>query len=196
MLQLPDEGHGHVGGPILTRRRFLRCGALAAACIGIAPRRGAAVLAASGPPERWLAFYNLHTGESLKAMYWARGEYLPEPLAEINHILRDYRTGETRAMDVRLLDLLHQIVAKLETRQPLHVISGYRSPATNAMLRRRTSGVAEHSQHMEGRAADIRVPDRDLLALRRLAAALHEGGVGFYPRSGFVHVDVGRVRSW
>lgn len=194
MSQFPHEGPGDAAGPLLTRRRLLRFGALAAVLIGIAPRRAAGVLA--GPPERSLAFYNLHTGEGLKTVYWARGKYVSQALAEINHILRDYRTGETKAMDVRLLDLLHEIAAKLDTRQPFHIISGYRSPATNAMLRQRTSGVAEHSQHMEGKAADIRVPGLDLLALRRLAAALHEGGVGFYPRSGFVHVDVGRVRSW
>jgi uncharacterized protein YcbK (DUF882 family) len=179
----------------LSRRAFLKWGALAGAAAGLGPRAARAMPVPEGP-ERALAFYNTHTGESLKAVYWARGAYLPDGLAAISHILRDHRSGEARAMDVRLLELLHTIAAKLETRDPFHIISGYRSPATNAMLRERSVGVARHSMHMEGKAVDIRVPGHDVFGLRRLAAALHEGGVGCYPKSDFVHVDVGRVRFW
>jgi uncharacterized protein YcbK (DUF882 family) len=99
-------------------------------------------------------------------------------------------------MDVRLLDLLYTIATKLDTPEPFHIISGYRSPSTNAMLRQRSTGVARHSLHMEGKAADIRVPGHEVFSLPRLAAGLQGGGVGAYPKPNFVHVDVGRIRRW
>lgn len=147
---------------------------------------------------RSLAFNNLHTGEQLSLEYWAQGRYLPDALSAVNHLLRDFRTGDTHAIDPQLLDLLAVIRGKLETTTPFSVISGYRSPATNARLRGEDghSGVASQSLHMQGMAIDIRVPGRRLADLRDIALTLKSGGVGYYPQSDFVHVDVGRVRRW
>jgi uncharacterized protein YcbK (DUF882 family) len=137
-----------------------------------------------------------HPDERLRTTYWADGGYVPNALTDINFILRDFRANEIKAIDLRLLDLLHRLNASLETSQPFHVISGYRTAATNAMLRGASAGVALHSLHIDGMAIDIRVPGHDLAVLRRAALALRGGGVGYYPQSDFVHVDVGRVRTW
>ena len=150
----------------------------------------------SGLEERSLSFHNLHTNESLKTVYWQRGEYLGSSLADIDRVLRDHRTGEKHVMDRRLLDLLCELRLKLDTTEPLQIISGYRSPATNAMLHSQSEGVAPHSLHMDGMATDIRIPGRALALLRKTALSMNAGGVGYYPSSDFVHVDVGRVRSW
>ena len=146
--------------------------------------------------ERSLSFYNLHTSESLKTVYWASGEYIAPSLVDINRVMRDHRTGEMHDIDSRLLDLLCELNLRLETTEAFHIISGYRSPATNAMLHSNSNGVAEHSLHMDGKAADIRIPGRNLSVLRNTALAMKSGGVGYYPSSDFVHVDVGRVRRW
>jgi uncharacterized protein YcbK (DUF882 family) len=175
----------------ISRRKFLKLGLLAAAMP--LPASASAWLAA---PERRLSFHNLHTGESLDLPYWVQGDYVPESLAEINHVLRDYRTDQVAAIDVRLLDLLDRVKAKLGTSQPFQVISGYRSPATNHMLSERSSGVAKHSLHMQAKAIDIRIPGIHLADLHRTGLALQGGGVGYYPASNFVHLDVGRVRHW
>ena len=145
---------------------------------------------------RSLSFKNLHTDEHVSTDYWADGWYNPDALAEINHVLRDFRTGEAHPIDPKLLDLLHQIRAKLDTDANFEIFSAYRSPKTNAALRRRSRGVARKSLHMQGKAVDVRLPGRRLRDVRRAAKALRAGGVGYYPRSGFVHLDVGRVRYW
>jgi uncharacterized protein YcbK (DUF882 family) len=129
-------------------------------------------------------------------VYCAKGRYLPGALADINHILRDHRTGEIKAIDIRLLDLLYALGLKLEDRGPFHVISGYRSPKTNAILRAHGQGVAKNSLHLQGKAVDIRLPGCDLSVLRHAAMNLKGGGVGYYPGPHFVHIDVGRVRHW
>lgn len=139
---------------------------------------------------------NLHTGEKFNEVYYANGSYLPDALAEATRVMRDWRTGEERFIDPGLFDALHAISGKLETRAPFQVISGYRSPRTNAMLHERSSGVASNSQHTVGKAIDVRVPGVDLRNLRNAALSLGAGGVGFYPTSNFVHVDTGRVRQW
>ncbi len=139
---------------------------------------------------------NLHTGETLDALYFDRGAYVPDALSAVNHILRDYRTGDVYPIDPRVLDLLAALSAKLETGSPYGVISGYRSPATNAMLHAESGEVATHSLHLVGQAIDIRAPGIELAWLREAARGLGRGGVGYYPFSGFVHVDVGRVRTW
>jgi len=175
------------------RRRFLAAGAGIAAGLTAAPALARVHPAAA---QRSLAFYNLHTGEHLKATYFADNGYVKHGLKEINHLLRDFRTGQVHPIDARLLDLLYVLQHKLAARQPFHVISGYRSPKTNAMLRAQSSGVARHSLHMDGMAIDIRLPGRSLAHLHRAALALRAGGVGYYPQSNFVHVDVGRVRHW
>jgi len=146
--------------------------------------------------RRRLSFHNLHTGESLDAVYWADGAYVPGALKQIDAVLRDFRTGEVHPIDRCLLDLLVRLRQSLGTSEPVHVISGYRSPRTNAMLRSHSEGVAGHSLHMEGMAIDIRVPGRALREVRAAALNLAGGGVGYYPASDFVHVDVGRVRHW
>jgi uncharacterized protein YcbK (DUF882 family) len=146
--------------------------------------------------EKSLAFYNTHTGEKLKSVYWAEGQYVTASLHEINHILRDPRNNEVHDIDTRLLDLLFSIRREIDTNQPFHVISGYRSADTNAFLRVHTTGVAENSLHLVGKAIDIRSPGKDLRSLQRVAIALKGGGVGYYPKSDFVHVDTGRVRYW
>ena len=184
----------------MNRRSFLGFGATAAAA-AIVPSK---VIAAPAPrtakaPERVLSFFNTHTGERLKTAYCCGGEYRPEALQQINYILRDFRVNETRPIDPHLLDLLHELGGTLETDHPFHVISGYRSPHTNAMLRERggaQTGVASKSLHLVGKAIDIRVPGVKLDHLRGAARSLKLGGVGFYPASNFVHVDTGRVRFW
>jgi uncharacterized protein YcbK (DUF882 family) len=150
----------------------------------------------SGGNERSLAFCNLHTGERLTAVYWADGHYLPDALSEIDHVLRDFRTEEVKPIDPKLLDLLHLLHSKLDSSAPFHVISGYRSPATNEMLATQSGGVARKSLHMRGMAIDVNLPDRDLDKLRRTGRSLKGGGVGYYPKPGFVHLDVGRIRYW
>ena len=147
-------------------------------------------------PSRQVAFHNLHTGESLDAVYWEEGRYMSGALAEVNHVLRDYRSGDVHPIDPRLLDLLDSLSTRLETKGPFHVISGYRSPKTNAMLHARSSGVASKSLHMKGLAIDIRLADVDLARLHKAALSLRAGGVGYYPYEQFVHVDVGPVRQW
>lgn len=146
--------------------------------------------------ERTLSFSNLHTGENLKVAYWAEGEYIAKSLAEINYLLRDFRNGEIKEIDLGLLNLLHAITLRLGTSKPIELISGYRSPVTNLMLHAHSSGVAKHSLHMEGMAADIRIPGHDLRELYEVAVAMRGGGVGYYTQSDFVHVDVGRLRYW
>lgn len=176
---------------IVNRRTFLKLGVLAAALP--LPAMANAWQAA---PERRLRFHNLHTGENLDLAYWVQGDYVPESLAEINHVLRDYRNDQVAAIDTGLLDLLNRVNLALGATQPFQVISGYRSPATNHMLAEHSSGVAKHSLHMEGKAIDIRIPGIQLADLRKTGLMLHGGGVGYYPDSNFVHLDVGRVRTW
>jgi uncharacterized protein YcbK (DUF882 family) len=179
-----------------TRRSFLAKGIFAALSAGVAGEVSAWPRSRAG--HRRLAFFNTHTGESLDTVYWADGRYFEDGLKAINHILRDHRTGDESAMDLRLLDLLFDLRSQLGTAEPYHVVSGYRSPESNEYLRGRgaDSGVAKSSQHLKGRAADVRVPGRALRAVREAAIALRRGGVGFYPASDFVHVDVARVRFW
>ena len=143
-----------------------------------------------------LKFYNLHTGERLTVDYWADGQYIETSLAEIDVILRDYRTGEVKPIDRHLLDCLHLLQQNLEVVEDFHVISGYRSAKTNQTLAKKSGGVAKKSLHMRGMAIDIRVPGIQLTRLRTAAASLKIGGVGYYPKPDFVHVDVGRVRYW
>ncbi len=143
-----------------------------------------------------LQFYNLHTGERLAVDYWADGQYIEAALAEIDIILRDYRTGEVKPIDRHLLDCLHLLQQNLEVVEDFHVISGYRSAKTNQTLAKKSGGVAKKSLHMRGMAIDIRVPGIQLTRLRTAAVALKIGGVGYYPKPDFVHVDVGRVRYW
>jgi uncharacterized protein YcbK (DUF882 family) len=145
---------------------------------------------------RVITLKNLHTDEALDAVYWDEGGYVPDALEAVNNILRDYRTGDVHPINPRLLDVLTDLRAGLGSKAPLQVISGYRSPQTNAMLRERSAEVAQHSFHMDGMAIDIYLDDVELDRLRMAALSLGRGGVGYYPMSRFVHVDVGPVRQW
>jgi len=179
----------------MTRRTFVKLGTLAAVA-GLLPR---AVFGSSkhlSAEERSLAFYNTHTGEKLKSIYWAEGNYVDGSLRQISYILRDPRSDEVHDIHTRLLDLLFSVRKEIETNEPFHVISGYRSARTNALLRAHSTGVAENSLHLVGQAIDIRLPGRETRILQKAAIALKGGGVGYYPKSDFVHVDIGRVRYW
>jgi uncharacterized protein YcbK (DUF882 family) len=208
-------GPGHAAARVPSapsRRRLLGaalaagCGALAApAAFASATQAGpasASLPVASGgraavsPDVARLAFLNTHTGERVDVVYREAGELVPGALAEIDRALRDHRSGDVHPIDRPLLDLLHRLAATFDTPRPFHVISGYRSPASNARLAAASSGVAKHSLHLEGRAIDIRVPGVALRDLRQAALALRGGGVGFYPGSDFVHLDTGRLRAW
>lgn len=175
------------------RRRFLMLSAGAATALMMP---GLARAALTDGTARELAFRNLHTGETLRAAYWDGGQYQPDALAEINRILRDHRTGEVYPMERDLLNLLADLKRELGTKQPFEIISGYRSPKTNAKLAAASNGVAKRSLHMRGMAVDIRVPGVELPTLRDTAIAMKRGGVGYYAKSGFIHVDVGRFRTW
>ncbi|MGB8274038.1 MAG: DUF882 domain-containing protein [Alphaproteobacteria bacterium] len=146
--------------------------------------------------ERSISLIGLHTGEQIDTVYWQDGRYVPEALKRIDRVLRDHRTNEVKAIDPSLLDLLFVLGTTLEIAQPIGVISGYRSPKTNALLREFSNGVAKNSFHTKGKAIDIRVTERRLRDVHRAALDLKAGGVGFYPRSNFVHVDTGPVRHW
>jgi uncharacterized protein YcbK (DUF882 family) len=147
---------------------------------------------------RRLALHNLHTDERIDAVYWENGDYVPDAVQAMNKVLRDHRNGEVHAMDRDLYDLLDALAAKVETRQPFQVISGYRSPASNAKLAAASKGkqVADRSLHIKGKAMDIRLEGDNLRHLHKAALSLGRGGVGYYPVSNFVHVDTGRVRTW
>jgi uncharacterized protein YcbK (DUF882 family) len=145
---------------------------------------------------RRLFLHNLHTGDTVKTVYWENGRYLDDALAEARFALRDWRNGQQHAMDPGLFDIFHELGARLETDRPFQIISGYRSPATNAALHARSSGVASKSLHLQGMATDIRVEGVQLAHVRNAALDLGRGGVGYYPVSNFVHVDTGRVRRW
>jgi uncharacterized protein YcbK (DUF882 family) len=145
---------------------------------------------------RQLAFVNTHTGDTFADAYWENGNYVPDAMAAINHVMRDHRSGETHAIDPRLLDQLHGLKGLVSASAPFQIISGYRSPVTNAALHEQSSGVATHSLHMDGRAIDIRVQGVELTRLRDAALGMRAGGVGYYEASDFIHVDTGRVRRW
>jgi uncharacterized protein YcbK (DUF882 family) len=189
------SGGSRIEEASMSRRRFLTLAAWGAA-VAFVP----GIAAASRPPlpgVRELCFHNLHTDERVAAVYCEDGAYVPGALEEIDAILRDHRTGEIRQMSPALIDLVFALTVRLGSTGPVQVISGYRSPATNALLRSEDAGgVAERSLHLTGEAVDLCFEDRSLRRVRDAALALRGGGVGYYPRSGFVHLDVGRLRRW
>ena len=179
------------------RRDLLGLAAAAATGLIAAPSFAAPPIAmARVRGARALAFHHLHTGESLDIVYFANGQYIPDATHRINYLLRDFRTDQVYPIDPRLLDLLTRLRGVLRSSAPYLVIGGYRSPETNEMLRETTEGVAANSLHLVGQAIDMRVPGRSLTAVHRAALGMQAGGVGYYPNSDFIHVDVGRVRRW
>lgn len=183
MFKAPDSTCLH--------RRLLLKG-LGALSLGL----GYTAARANGMEDCQLSFRHTHTDESLSVVYWRNGAYDPNALARVNYLLRDFRSGEVAMIDPSLLDILHSLGTACGN-QCFEIISGYRSPSTNAMLRKKgRGGVARHSLHMEGRAIDIRIPGLDSARLRDAALDLGLGGVGYYPIEDFVHLDTGRVRAW
>jgi uncharacterized protein YcbK (DUF882 family) len=181
----------------MNRRDLLRLagGALVAAG-GASLVAPCAWATASAPGARAVALLNTHTGDRFSAAYWEQGNYVPDAMAAIKHVMRDYRNNEVHDIDPRLLDELSRLNGLVGAAAPYQIISGYRSPATNAMLHANSDGVASHSLHMEGKAIDIRMAGVDLPRLHDAALSMQSGGVGFYPASDFIHVDTGRVRRW
>lgn len=181
----------------LARRGLLRSGlAVVAGAAATAGLTVPALASADAYGARKLGFKHLHTGETLDVAYWENGAYVPGALTEVNHVLRDWRTGQVHEIEPKLLDLLTALQARVGRTERFDVICGYRSPATNAMLHERSAEVATHSLHLVGQAIDIHLPGVELASLRDAAMGLRLGGVGYYPASDFVHVDIGRVRHW
>ncbi|WP_229452105.1 DUF882 domain-containing protein [Massilia niastensis] len=143
-----------------------------------------------------MRLYNTHTGESLRSVFWAEGEFVSDALKDINKVMRDHRTNKIADIDPQLLLLVDQLNDKLGNNRELHIISGYRAPESNAKLHANSNGVAKRSMHMDGKAIDIRLPGKDLKMLHKAAMSLRGGGVGYYADSQFVHMDTGRVRYW
>ena len=187
--------NSEVAPALISRRKLIKIG-LAAAVPALIPGAAMAAIHLIPKRSRSLSLYNLHTGETLKTTYFADGEYIAGALAQVNFILRDWRENEVKPIDPGLLDLLAGIHRRLETKEPFQIISGYRTPRTNAMLHFRTEGVAVHSLHLDGKAIDLCVEGRSLKNVRRAAMSMLGGGVGYYPHTGFVHVDTGRIRFW
>jgi uncharacterized protein YcbK (DUF882 family) len=179
----------------ITRRALLR--AFAATSVAAAPVMANATgfLRGSGDIRR-IRMYNGRSGESLNMIYWIEGEYIAPALEEINYFMRDWRDNAVHPIDARTVDILTAAHRLMETDEPYTLLSGYRSPATNAMLRRRSSGVARNSRHLRGEAADVQLQSRSVNQMYRAARACNAGGVGRYSRSQFVHMDCGPVRSW
>ena len=179
----------------LTRRSWLGALIVAPIASSLVAAPAIARSQASGA-ERVLSFAQPRTGEALKVVYRANGEYVPENLSQINHVMRDWRTDRIKQIDPRLLDLLWDLQRKLDCSSTIEILSGYRTPETNAMLRRTREGVAKNSYHMKGQAIDLNIGGRSIRQIRRAALAMHRGGVGYYPVSKFVHLDTGAPRTW
>jgi uncharacterized protein YcbK (DUF882 family) len=179
----------------LTRRGILM--AFAATAVAAAPSYSNAFsLLRGGGDIRRLRMYSGRTGERLDTIYWIDGTYIPEALAEVNHFMRDWRNNQIKRIDTRTIDIMAAAHRLLDVNEPYMLLSGYRSPQTNAMLRSQSRGVARNSLHMQGEAADLRLSSRSVSQMARAAAALQAGGVGRYSRSNFVHMDCGDHRTW
>ena len=178
----------------MNRRIFLRSAA-AVAGTAIAPA-AFATNSLSADIDKELHLYNIHTGEFVKTTFKQAGQYDQQGLDELDNLLRDHRSGESTLISRTLLDDVHTLQQMFKPNQAIEIISGYRSPKTNERLRAMGHNVAKRSLHMQGKAIDIRIPGASLRQVRKAALALKSGGVGYYPKSGFIHLDVGRVRQW
>lgn len=186
---------GSAATAVVTRRGLL--GAFLATAVVAAPTASSAfgILRGAGDIRR-IRMYSGRTGEKLDTIYWIEGEYVPEALDEIAHFMRDWRNDARRKIDPRTIDIAAAAHNLMDTSEPYMLLSGYRSPETNAMLRSRSRGVAKDSLHMKGQAADLRLKSRSVAQMYKAAAACNAGGVGKYSRSNFVHMDCGPVRTW
>ncbi len=179
----------------LSRRAVL--GAFAATLVTAAPTYSkAAGFLRGGGDIRRLRMYSGRTGERIDMIYWIEGHYIADAVKEVNYFMRDWRTNDVKRIDTRTIDIMAAAHNLLDSTEPYLLISGYRSPATNAMLRSRSRGVAKNSRHLKGQAADLRLSSRSVSQIARAAAACKGGGVGRYSKSNFVHMDCGPVRSW
>ena len=179
----------------VSRRGLLR--AFAATAVTAAPTfAGAAGFLRGAGDVRRIRMYSGRTGERLDTIYWIEGNYIAEALREVNSFMRDWRTGTAINIDTRTIDIMAASHRLLDVDEPYMLLSGYRSPQTNAMLRSQSSGVAKNSLHLVGQAADLRLSSRSVSQMARAAASCRAGGVGTYSGSNFVHMDCGTVRSW
>ncbi len=178
-----------------TRRALLGIFAATAVCAAPTYSNAFGFLRGAGDIRR-VRMYSGRTGESLDTIYWIEGDYISEAMREINHFMRDWRNGEAVRMDARAIDIMAASHRLLDVNEPYMLLSGYRSPSTNSMLRSRSRGVARNSLHMQGQAADLRLSSRSVGQMARAASACAAGGVGRYSRSNFVHMDCGPVRTW
>ncbi|MGZ4969681.1 MAG: YcbK family protein [Methylobacter sp.] len=183
------------GGFVASKRSFLKT----AASVPLLTLSGIGVLnAATGytPSHKMLALNNIHTGDNLRLTYFEQGDYIEGALQEINYLMRDYHTGDMHPIDPALLDLLYDLKLELGIDRSFLVSSGYRSPHTNARLRKKNRNVSPHSFHMQGRAIDLHVDGLETCKIRNAALAMRRGGVGYSRRSNFVHLDTGCFRAW
>lgn len=183
------------GSTGISRRALL--GAFAATTLTAAPTfsKAAGFLRGAGDIRR-IRMYSGRTGEKLDMIYWIEGEYIKDALKEVNYFMRDWRTNEAKGMDTRTMDIIAATHNLLDVNEPYMLLSGYRCPATNAMLRSKSRQVAKNSLHMKGQAADLRLGSRSVGQISRAASACNAGGVGRYSRSNFVHMDCGPIRNW
>lgn len=179
----------------ITRRSLL--GAFAATAVAAAPTysKAAGFLRGSGDIRR-IKMYSGRTGERIDMIYWVEGDYIKDAVSEIHHFMRDWRNNKVKYIDLRTIDIMAASHNLLDVNEPFMLLSGYRSPETNAMLRSKSSGVARNSLHIQGQAADLRLASRSVSQMARAAAACHAGGVGRYSGSNFVHMDCGPIRTW
>ena len=186
------------------RRQFLRQSVKTAAIVGgsvgvssfAAPALASALTVPAKEPDRKLRLVNAHTWEKLDIVFWTDGMHIDESMSEISYLMRDHRANESITIDTQLIDDLYNLYQLLDTDERIHILSGYRTQATNAKLRKRSNGVAKYSLHMEGKAVDLNVPGKTADQIRLAALSMKSGGVGYYPSSGFVHIDTGNVRAW
>jgi uncharacterized protein YcbK (DUF882 family) len=161
-----------------------------------APIRAAAFFPYKPVQSKTLRLHNPVSEETITTAYWHNGHYVPEALERIDYIMRDHRTDEVKSIDLGLINLMHSIKLTLRTDEPIHVVSGYRCRKSNELLRKSGKRAARNSYHLKGQAADIRLPKCQLRSLRKVAIANKGGGVGYYPRNNFIHIDVGPIRYW
>lgn len=180
-----------------TSRRNMLAGLFAATAATAAPvyTKAAGFIRGAGDVRR-IRLRSTRTGEAVDTIYWVEGQYIPEALSEISWFMRDWRENELIQYDRRNIDILAATLRLMDTDEAYHVVSGYRSPATNRMLSRRSNGVAQNSYHMRGMAADLKLSSRSIHQMAKAAEACNAGGVGKYGRSNFVHMDCGPVRTW
>lgn len=192
------NAHYPYNSKMISRRKIIGSGAAFIAGSILFPKIVAARAALiTKVSEKQVHFYHIHTGETFKGVFWANGRFIPEAVHDLNHLLRDWRTNKKILINHSLFDLLYSLKNSLDAKKPFEIICGYRDPKTNEGLRQARSGIAKHSRHLTGDAIDFRIPGVRLQDLRKAALLKKAGGVGYYPQSGFIHVDIrDKLASW